>query len=142
MTPDYGWLLLTLRGFHRDLWVDARLRRRRVLVAWLPVLHLDQCRPALLSVATATVAPLVDPGLAVTSAESRQFQIINLELERHRAEGRSDQRTRRARSPRFAARLNHLERMRKTGLWVAEQESALRELKTALDSSSATEASA
>jgi hypothetical protein len=31
--------------------------------------------------------------------------------------------------------------MRMTGLWVAEQETALRELKTALDSSSATEAS-
>jgi hypothetical protein len=37
--------------------------------------------------------------------------------------------------------LNHLEHMRRTGLWVAEQETALRELKTALDSSFATEAS-
>ena len=36
--------------------------------------------------------------------------------------------------------VDHLERMRKTGLWVAEQESALRELKTALDSSSVKEA--
>jgi hypothetical protein len=37
--------------------------------------------------------------------------------------------------------LNHLEHMRRTGLWVAEQETALRELKSALDSSFATEAS-
>ena len=36
--------------------------------------------------------------------------------------------------------LNHLERMRRTGLWVAEQETALRELKSALDSPFATEA--
>ena len=32
--------------------------------------------------------------------------------------------------------VNHLERMRQTGLWVAEQESAFRELKTVLASSS------
>lgn len=31
--------------------------------------------------------------------------------------------------------VDHLERMRQTGLWVAEQESALRELKTVLESS-------
>jgi hypothetical protein len=31
--------------------------------------------------------------------------------------------------------VDHLERMRQTGLWVAEQETALRELKTVLDSS-------
>jgi two-component system, NtrC family, sensor kinase len=35
--------------------------------------------------------------------------------------------------------IDHLERMRKTGLWVAEQESALRELKLVLDSSVARE---
>jgi hypothetical protein len=35
--------------------------------------------------------------------------------------------------------VDHLERMRKTGLWVAEQESALRELKTVLDSSTVKE---
>ena len=37
--------------------------------------------------------------------------------------------------------VNHLERMRQTGLWVAEQESALRELKAVLASSSNQEAS-
>jgi hypothetical protein len=37
--------------------------------------------------------------------------------------------------------VDHLERMRKAGLWVAEQEAALRALTTALGSSSASEAS-
>ena len=67
------------------------------------------------------------------------FQKINHELEQAVALKEEASNESKATIAALRRQVNHLERMRQTGLWVAEQESALRELKTVLDSSNAKE---
>ncbi len=88
---------------------------------------------ALLSVFTAIWIPLVCRVLAELPTLS-SFQDINAELKQ--ASDLKEMAINESRATIHALRrqVDHLERMRKTGLWVAEQESALRDLKIVLDS--------
>jgi hypothetical protein len=113
-----------------------------VAVFWWPGYRLFSVFTAI-TAAFAMVTALVLPGVTRTILNlptPAVFQDVNRELQS--AIALKDEANRELAGTVAALRrqVDHLERMRQTGLWVAEQESALRELKTVLASSSTREA--
>jgi hypothetical protein len=135
-----GWALVT---FAASIATCGFMHICDIVVGWWPVyqlLTLLSAVSALLSFATVMWLPWLT-GLALKLLTPERFRQITLELENAiKLKDRAISDLNGTVSA-LHRQLNHLERMRSTGLWVAEQETALRELKTALDSSFATEAS-
>jgi hypothetical protein len=137
---EYGWILLCFAAF---IAACGLTHICDVAVFWWPgyrLFALVRSVTAILSVVTAAWLPWVTK-LALKLLTPERFQRITLDLEdaiklKDKAINDLNETV-----SALHRQLNHLERMRRTGLWVAEQETALRELKTALDSSFATEAS-
>jgi hypothetical protein len=134
-----GWMILPFLTFFAGC---ASTYACDVAAFWWPAYRLFTLASivtAVLSVSAALWLPEVTRTLADMPSLS-MFQTITSELKQ--AISLKENAINESRSTIVALRrqLDHLERMRKTGLWVAEQESALRELKTVLDSSSVKEA--
>ena len=135
-----GWVLLTFTAFIATCSIQHICE---LTLLWWPVYRLltfISVVSALLSLATLMWLPWLT-GLALNLLSPERFRQITLDLEiaimlKDRAIYELN-----GTVSVLRRQLNHLERMRRTGLWVAEQEMALRELKTALDSSNASEAS-
>jgi hypothetical protein len=135
-----GWVLVTFATFFATCGLT---RFCDTLTFWWPVyqlLTMLSVVSALLSFATLMCLPWLT-GLALNLLTPERFRQVTLELEnvielKDRAINDLN-----GTVSVLHRQLNHLERMRTTGLWVAEQETALRELKTVLDSSVGTEAS-
>jgi hypothetical protein len=112
-----------------------------IVVFWWPAYRLFTLISAVaacLSVCTAIRLPYVTKSL-VELASLAIFHNINRELELAMALKQEAINESKTTIAALGRQVDHLERMRKTGLWVAEQESALRELKLVLDSSFAKE---
>ncbi len=109
-----------------------------IAAIWWPehrLFTLVSCVTAVFSIFTALVLPeLTKTVLALPSPSV--FQEVNRELESAIALKENAISELADTVAALRRQVNHLERMRQTGLWVAEQESALRELKTVLASSS------
>lgn len=135
-----GYVLVTFAAF---IATYGLTRICEIAVFWWPVcqlLTMLSVVSALLSFAIVMWLPWLT-GLALNLLTPDRFRQITLELENAiKLKDRAINELNGTVSA-LHSQLNHLERMRRTGLWVAEQETALRELKTALDSSFATEAS-
>ena len=135
-----GWVLVTFTAFIATCGCQHICA---IMLLWWPVyrmLTLISVASALLAFATMMWLPWLT-GLALNLLTPERFRQITLELEGAiKLKDRAIYDLNGTVSV-LRRQLNHLEHMRRTGLWVAEQESALRELKTALDSSFATEAS-
>jgi hypothetical protein len=136
-----GWALVTFAAF---LATCGFTHICTIAVFWWPayeVLTLLSAVCALLSLANVMWLPWLT-GLALNLMTPERLRQITLELENAiKLKDRAINDLNGTVSA-LHGQLNHLERMRTTGLWVAKQETALRQLKTALDSSIATEASA
>ena len=135
-----GWVLVTFTAFIATCGCQHICA---IMLLWWPVypmLTLICVVSALLSLVTVLWLPWLT-GLALNLLTPERFRQITLELEGAiKLKDRAIYDLNGTVSV-LRRQLNHLEHMRRTGLWVAEQETALRELKTALDSSFATEAS-
>jgi hypothetical protein len=135
-----GWVLATFTAFIATCGCQHICA---ITLLWWPVyriLTLISVASALLAFATTMWLPWLT-GLALNLLTPERFRQITLELEGAiKLKDRAIYDLNGTVSV-LRRQLNHLEHMRRTGLWVAEQETALRELKTALDSSFATEAS-
>ena len=130
---NYSWLLILFAAFISSCGLTHVCD---VLVFWWPgyrFFTLVSATTALLSVFTALWIPLVTRSLARLPTLAT-FQAINAELERASDLKEAAIHESRATISALRRQVDHLERMRKTGLWVAEQESALRDLKVVLDS--------
>jgi hypothetical protein len=135
-----GWVLVTFTAF---ILACGFQHICEITLLWWPVyrlLTLISVVSAVLSLATMMWLPWLT-GLALNLLSPERFRQITLELEGAiKLKDRAIYDLTGTISV-LHRQLNHLERMRRTGLWVADQETALRELKAALDSSIATEAS-
>ncbi len=151
-----GCLMVVWKKRHRDMNCGGALVAFAALIAicgcmhicniavlWWPayrLLTLLSAISALLSIANLMWLPWLTR-LALNLLTPERFRQLTLELEQVIRLKDSAINDLNGTVSALRGQLNHLERMRTTGLWVAEQETALRELKTALDSSSAPEAS-
>ena len=151
-----GWLMVVWKKRHRDMNCGGVLVAFAALIAicgcmhicniavlWWPayrLLTLSVSSSALLSIANLMWLPWLTR-LALNLLTPERFRQLTLELEQVIRLKDSAINDLNGTVSALRGQLNHLERMRTTGLWVAEQETALRELKTALDSSNAPEAS-
>jgi hypothetical protein len=130
---DYSWLLLLFAAF---IAACALTHVCDILVFWWPgyrLFTLIAAVTAIISVYTAFRLPYVTRALVSLPSRSL-FQKIHRELEQAIALKEDAINESRATIAVLRRQVDHLERMRRTGLWVAEQESALRELKTVLES--------
>jgi hypothetical protein len=130
---DYSWLLLLFAAF---IGACALTHVCDVLVFWWPgyrLFTLISAVTAIVSVYTAFRLPYVTQALVSLPSPSL-FQKIHRELEQAIALKEEAINESRGTIAALRRQVDHLERMRKTGLWVAEQELALRELKTVLES--------
>jgi hypothetical protein len=135
-----GWLLVTFAAFIATCGFTHLFNIAVLRWPVYQLLTLLGAISALLSLANVMWLPWLT-GLALNLLTPERFRQITLELEdaiKLKDKAINDLK---GTVSALHRQLNHLERMRRTGLWVAEQETALRELKTALDSSFATEAS-
>ncbi len=130
-----GWILAGLAAF---IGACGLCRVCDVAVFWLPAYRLYtlvDAATAALSTTIAVAFPLV-VGQLIRLPTIGEFRRVNEQLERacvakDRAFDRLEATIRS-----LKRQVAHLERMRRTGLWVEEQESILRELKTLLNSTS------
>jgi hypothetical protein len=136
---DFGWLLVGFTGIFGSC---ALTHLCDVAVFWWPAYRLFttvSAVAAILSFAIALYMPRITGMLSDTQCPA-VFLDVNSELQSAitlKDEAINDSR---ATIAALRRQIDHLERMRQTGLWVAEQESALRELKTVLASSTTLEA--
>ncbi len=135
---EFGWMLALFAAF---ITACGLTHLCDVVVFWWPgyrLFTLISAVAALLSVYAALFIPAVTRTL-VQLPNPAMFRKVNLELEQALALKAAAIDESKGTIAALHRQVNHLERMRQTGLWVAEQESALRELKTVLDSSSVKE---
>ena len=132
---DYGWLFPCFAGVFATCGLTHVCD---VVVFWWPgyrLFSLIMAATAVMSVATTLWIPWLTR-IILKIPTRAQFLTVNHELEC--ALALKEEASNEAKETIAALRrqVNHLERMRQIGLWVAEQESALRDLKTVLDSAS------
>jgi hypothetical protein len=135
---DFHWILLCFAAFISACGITHLCD---VAVFWWPCYRLFTLVSAItatLSVGTALTFPWVLPILLALPSPER-FERVTRDLERNvRLKDAAIADLNRTVDA-LRRQVDHLERMRQTGPWVAEQESALRELKSILDSPSVKE---
>jgi two-component system, sensor histidine kinase and response regulator len=135
---EYAWLLLLFVAF---ITACGLTHLCDIVVFWWPAYRLFtliSSVAALLSVYTAVWLPSLTAAIGRLPTPA-MYQKINQELEQAVALTEQVSNESKAAIAALNRQVNHLERMRQTGLWVAEQESALHDLKTVLDSANANE---
>ncbi len=135
---DHAWLILLFAAF---ITACGLTHLCGMVVFWWPAYRLFtliSSVTALLSVVTAVWLPSLTAAI-IRLPTPAMYQKINQELKQAVALREEAINESKATIAALQRQVNHLERMRQTGLWVAEQESALRDLKTALDSANAQE---
>jgi two-component system, chemotaxis family, sensor kinase Cph1 len=137
---EYAWLLLLFAAF---ITACGLTHICDIVVFWWPgyrLFTLISSVTAMLSVCTALWLPSVTAAI-VRLPTPQMYRTIKEELEQAVALKEEAINESKATIAALRRQVNHLDRMRQTGLWVAEQETALRELKTVLESSTAKEVS-
>jgi two-component system, chemotaxis family, sensor kinase Cph1 len=132
---EYAWLLLLFAAF---ITACGLTHLCDVVVFWWPgyrLFTLISSVTALLSVYTAMWLPSLTSTI-IRLPTAAMYERINQELEQAVARTEKASNESKATIIALASQVNHLERMRQTGLWVAEQETALRKLKVVLESTS------
>jgi hypothetical protein len=133
-----GWVLLT---FAASSATCALTHVCDIVVFWWPAYRLFTViavASALLSAATAMWLPWLTK-IALSLLTPERLENVNRQLEDASLQKDRAIKDLNATVAALGRQLDHLERMRQTGLWVSEQETALRDLKIALDYSSAKE---
>jgi hypothetical protein len=136
---EYGWLL---PWFSAVFAACALTHVCDIVVFWWPAYRLFTLISgiaAILSISTAMWTPSITKALLAMPSPT-VFQQVNKELESALSLNEVAINELRGTITALRRQVDHLERMRQTGLWVAEQESALRELKKVLESPFAKEA--
>ena len=133
---EYPWLLLLFAAF---IVACAFTHLCDIVVFWWPgyrFFTLISTVTALLSIFTALWLPSVTAAI-VRLPTPAMYRQINQELEKAVALRDEAIDESRGTIDALLRQVNHLESMRETGLWVVEQETALRDLKVVLNSKSA-----
>jgi hypothetical protein len=137
---EHAWLLLLFTAF---IVACGLTHVCDIVVFWWPgyrLFTLISSVTALLSVYSALWLPFVTATI-VRLPTIAMYQQVNRELEQAVARKEEANKEVKATIAALRRQVDHLERMRTTGLWVAEQETALRELKLVLESTSSKEVS-